>query len=140
MAYRLLLLAEWSWRRLDGQKLPPFTRAGVSFKDEVRVEQDDGQVAGLAAKGVNVNKEKRGKIARLICRDPELLTASQEESQIDRQPPPLANIITLGVRNGDEGDDGTNFESRLPPGTKPPFRGSSRPRPSGGPCSCRLSR
>ena len=35
----------------------------MSFKDEVRVERDDGQVAGLAAKGVNVNKEKRGKNA-----------------------------------------------------------------------------
>jgi putative transposase len=63
MAYRLLLLAERSWRRLDGQELLPMVRAGVSFKDGVRVERDDGQVAVLAKKRPVVNKEKRGKVA-----------------------------------------------------------------------------
>ena len=37
MAYRLLLLAERSWRRLDGQELLPLVRAGVQFKDGARV-------------------------------------------------------------------------------------------------------
>ena len=63
MAYRLLLLAERSWRRLDGHELLPLVRAGVTFKDGVRVERDDGQVAVLAAKRLKVNKEKRGKVA-----------------------------------------------------------------------------
>jgi putative transposase len=63
MAYRLLLLAERSWRRLDGQELLPLVRAGVQFKDGVRVERDDAQVAVLARKRLSVNKEKRGKIA-----------------------------------------------------------------------------
>lgn len=63
MAYRLLLLAERSWRRLDGHELLPLVRAGVAFKDGVRVERDDGQVALLAAKRLKVNKEKRGKVA-----------------------------------------------------------------------------
>jgi hypothetical protein len=63
MAYRLMLLAERSWRRLDGQELLPLVRACVSFKDGVRVERDDGQVAELAKKGLMVNKEKRGKVA-----------------------------------------------------------------------------
>jgi hypothetical protein len=62
-AYRLPLLAEWSWRRLGGQELLPMVRAGVSFKDGVRVERDDGQVAVLARKRQMVNKEKRGKAA-----------------------------------------------------------------------------
>lgn len=39
MAYRLLLLAERSWRRLDGSHLLPLVRAGVPFKDGVRVER-----------------------------------------------------------------------------------------------------
>jgi len=41
MAFRLLLLAERSWRRLDGQELLPLVRAGTPFKDGVRVERDD---------------------------------------------------------------------------------------------------
>src|SRR5512146_490691 len=38
MAFRLLLLAEPSWRRLDGHELLPLVRAGVRFADGVRVE------------------------------------------------------------------------------------------------------
>jgi len=53
MAHRLLLLAERSWRRLDGNELLPLVRAGVNFKDGVRVERNGGAV----------NKGKRGKIA-----------------------------------------------------------------------------
>jgi putative transposase len=41
MAFRLLLLAERSWRRLDGHELLPLVRAGVKFKDGIRVERDD---------------------------------------------------------------------------------------------------
>ncbi len=40
MAYRLLLLAEASWRRLNGHQLIPLVRAGVQFVDGVRVERD----------------------------------------------------------------------------------------------------
>ena len=39
MAHRLLLLAERSWRRLNGQELLPLVRAGVVFKDGVRAER-----------------------------------------------------------------------------------------------------
>ena len=63
MAFRLLLLAERSWRRLDAHELLPLVRAGVGFKDGVRVERDDGQVPVLAKRRLAVNKEKRGKIA-----------------------------------------------------------------------------
>lgn len=41
MAYRLLLLAESSWRHLNGRELLPLVRAGVSFKDGVRIERDN---------------------------------------------------------------------------------------------------
>jgi len=40
MAFRLLLLAQATWRRLDGRELLPLVRAGVTFKDGVRVERD----------------------------------------------------------------------------------------------------
>jgi putative transposase len=63
MAYRLLLLAERSWRRLDGHELLPLVRAGVSFKDGVRVERDDDHVPALAKKRLSVKKEKNGKVA-----------------------------------------------------------------------------
>jgi putative transposase len=62
MVYRLLLLAERSWRRLDGHELLPLVRAGVQFKDGLRIERDDAQVTVLAKKRP-VNKEKRGKAA-----------------------------------------------------------------------------
>jgi putative transposase len=63
MAYRLLLLAERSWRRLDAHELLPLVRAGVGFKDGIRVEREDGQVPVLAKRRLAVNKEKRGKVA-----------------------------------------------------------------------------
>jgi transposase-like protein len=43
MAYRLLLLAERSWRRLDGSHLLPLVRAGVQFKDGVRIERPNNK-------------------------------------------------------------------------------------------------
>jgi transposase-like protein len=45
MAFKLLLLAEHSWRKLNGSHLLPLVRAGVVFKDGKRVErtkQQDG--------------------------------------------------------------------------------------------------
>jgi len=63
MAFRLLLLAERSWRRLDGQELLPLVRAGVQFQDGVRVEREDAQATKPTKKGLSVNKEKRGKVA-----------------------------------------------------------------------------
>jgi transposase-like protein len=39
MAYRLLLLAENSWRKLDSATLLPLVRAGVRFKDGTRLER-----------------------------------------------------------------------------------------------------
>jgi putative transposase len=44
MAYRLLMLAEASWRRLNGRELLPLVREGVRFHDGVRIERDDSQV------------------------------------------------------------------------------------------------
>ena len=41
MAFRLLLLAQASWRRLDGRELLPLVRAGVTFKDGIRVERNE---------------------------------------------------------------------------------------------------
>ena len=41
MAFRLLLLAASSWRRLNGRELLPLVRAGVVFKDGVRVEREE---------------------------------------------------------------------------------------------------
>ena len=41
MAYRLLLLAEVGWRRLNVHQLLPLVRAGVQFVDGVRVERAD---------------------------------------------------------------------------------------------------
>jgi hypothetical protein len=43
MAHRLLLLAERSWRRLDGHELIPLVRAGVKFNDGARVVRDDAR-------------------------------------------------------------------------------------------------
>ena len=57
MAYRLLLLAEASWRRLNGHQLLPLVRAGVQFVDGVRVERD-----GLAMKTPALKPRRKSKI------------------------------------------------------------------------------
>ena len=62
MAFRLLLLAERSWRCLDGAELLPLVRAGVAFKDGARVERDVGH-PNLEPKRLSVKQEKRGKVA-----------------------------------------------------------------------------
>jgi putative transposase len=41
MAFKLLLAAERTWRRLNGQALLPLVAAGVAFRDGVRVERED---------------------------------------------------------------------------------------------------
>ena len=41
MAFKLLLAAERTWRRLNGQELLPLVAEGVAFRDGVRVERDD---------------------------------------------------------------------------------------------------
>lgn len=40
MVFKLLLMAEASWRKLNGAELVPLVRAGVRFVDGVRVERD----------------------------------------------------------------------------------------------------
>jgi transposase-like protein len=59
MAYRLILLAEGHWRRLNGRELLPLVRAGVRFKDGVRVEREESQVT----KEKQDEKEAREKVA-----------------------------------------------------------------------------
>lgn len=49
MAFKLLEMAELRWRRLNGAALLPLVRAGVPFKDGVRVERDDQSVVAKHA-------------------------------------------------------------------------------------------
>jgi transposase-like protein len=65
MAFRLLLLAQASWRRIDGRELLPLVRAGVSFKDGVRCERDkvpEGKVTKIKPRK-NKTKDQPGKVA-----------------------------------------------------------------------------
>ena len=49
MAFKLLEMAQLRWRRLNGAELLPLVRAGVPFKDGVRVERaDQAQVEQVA--------------------------------------------------------------------------------------------
>ena len=60
MAYRLLLLAERGWRRLDGSHLLPLVRAGVHFKDGVRVERTSSksdEVTGARSKKLTTKNQ-----------------------------------------------------------------------------------
>jgi hypothetical protein len=41
MAFKLLLAAERTWRRLNGHELLPLAAAGVAFRDGARVERED---------------------------------------------------------------------------------------------------
>lgn len=60
MAFKLLLAAERSWRRLDGPALLPLVRAGVRFQDGVRVEREQ---AGTPTKPL---KKSRGNETQLL--------------------------------------------------------------------------
>ena len=42
MAFKLLTMAEERWRRLNGAEHLPLVRAGVVFRDGVKVEREDG--------------------------------------------------------------------------------------------------
>jgi transposase-like protein len=44
MAFKLLEMAQQRWRKLNGSELLPLVRAGVSFRNGVRVERDDQTV------------------------------------------------------------------------------------------------
>lgn len=48
---------------LTDKELLPLVRAGVRFKDGVRVERNDDQVPVLTKNRLSVNKEKRGVVA-----------------------------------------------------------------------------
>jgi len=63
MAYRLLLLAEASWRRLNGHQLLPLVRAGVQFVDGVRIERDDVASKANAIKPQRKTKTHPDKVA-----------------------------------------------------------------------------
>jgi hypothetical protein len=41
LPFKLLLAAERTWRRLNGQALLPLVADGVLFRDGVRVERED---------------------------------------------------------------------------------------------------
>jgi transposase-like protein len=45
MAYRLMMLAQGHWRRLNGRELLPLVRREVRFQDGARVERQDTQVS-----------------------------------------------------------------------------------------------
>jgi transposase-like protein len=68
MAYKLLLAAERTWRRLDGPELMPLVRAGVLFRDGVRVERDDAPASttrpiATTRRSKKTNQEKRARKA-----------------------------------------------------------------------------
>jgi transposase-like protein len=49
MAFKLLLMAQERWRKLNGAELLPLVRAGVRFADGKRVEREDTRKRGKAA-------------------------------------------------------------------------------------------
>jgi putative transposase len=64
MAFKLLLAAERTWRRLNGHEKLPLVRAGVRFQDGVRVERDDAPASSsrpiaTMRKTTKTNQEKR---------------------------------------------------------------------------------
>ncbi len=63
MAFRLLLLAEASWRRLNVHQLLPLVRAGVQFVDGVRVERADVAPDATMIKPQRKTKNQPQKVA-----------------------------------------------------------------------------
>jgi hypothetical protein len=55
MTYKLMKVAEATWRRLDGQQFLPLVRAGVRFVDGIQEERD--------AKGINNEVHKKARKA-----------------------------------------------------------------------------
>jgi transposase-like protein len=62
MTFKLLRVAEQTWRRIDGQELVPLVRAGVRFVDGKRVERED-QEEKPEKKPDITTKEKRRRAA-----------------------------------------------------------------------------
>lgn len=66
MAFKLLLAAERTWRRLNGHEKLPLVRAGVRFQDGVRVERDDAPTSSTKPiakmrRATKINQEKRAR-------------------------------------------------------------------------------
>lgn len=60
MTFKLLMVAQETWRRIDGQELVPLVRAGVPFADGQRVERDDHAAATTEPQNKPLkNNEKR---------------------------------------------------------------------------------
>jgi transposase-like protein len=57
--FKLLKVAEETWRRIDGQELVPLVRAGVRFVDGKRVEREDDKEVNTDV----VTKRKRREVA-----------------------------------------------------------------------------
>jgi putative transposase len=49
MAFKLLLMAQERWRKLNGAEFLPLVRAGVRFEDGIRVEREDTKKRGKKA-------------------------------------------------------------------------------------------
>jgi putative transposase len=62
MTFKLLKVAEETWRHIDGQELVPLVRAGVRFVDGKRVERDNQEV-NTEPKPDITTKEKRRRAA-----------------------------------------------------------------------------
>jgi putative transposase len=63
MAFKLLLAAERTWRRLNGHELLPLVRAHVVFRDGERIKRDDGETPNLKKGRVKKIEEKSEKNA-----------------------------------------------------------------------------
>jgi transposase-like protein len=59
MAFKLLLAAERTWRRLNGPELMPLVRAGVRFQDGVRVERDDADASSIRRPIATTRRSKK---------------------------------------------------------------------------------
>ena len=65
MVFKLLLVAEQSWRKLNGAELVPLVRAGVKFIDGLRVERGDdpGTTRPMAKSKTRTKQTQDGKVA-----------------------------------------------------------------------------
>jgi transposase-like protein len=63
MTFKLLKVAEETWRRIDAHELVPLVRAGVRFVDGKRVERDDQEVKASEPKPEVKQKERRRRAA-----------------------------------------------------------------------------
>jgi transposase-like protein len=63
MTFKLLKVAEETWRNIDGHELVPLVRAGVRFVDGKRVERDNQEVKTTERKPDITPKEKRRRVA-----------------------------------------------------------------------------